>query len=156
MTAQDLAGKRMSYYSSFFTTGTFGGKPLPLSRITKWWRYQTCLMSPLEDGLVEKLTVDDVQSECTRLETLSDRLEQTLEESRSIRELIESAAHEHHLDELRQLLQTRFGAHSAQPQPSTETCSPNGLIQRRYPERRPCCSRSREREQLAEGFSTQL
>ena len=47
---------------------------------------------------MEKLTADDLQLERIRLKTLSDRLEQTLVESRSIRELIESAAHEHHLD----------------------------------------------------------
>ena len=99
---------------------------------------------------MEKLTADDVQSDCTRLETLSDRLEQTLVESRSIRELIESAAHEHHLDALRQLLQTRFRTHSVQAQPSAETCSPNEMIQRRHPRRRPCCSRFREHEQLAD------
>ena len=60
---------------------------------------------------MEKLTADDVQSERTRLETLSDSREQTRVESRSIRQLIESAAHEHHLDALRQLLQTRFRPH---------------------------------------------
>ena len=92
---------------------------------------------------MENLPVDVVQSERTRPKTLSDRLERTLVESRSIRELVESAAHEHHLDALRQLLQARFGTHSVQPQPSAET-------------RRPCCSRFRAREQAAEGFSTQL
>ena len=100
---------------------------------------------------MEKLTADDLQLEHIRLKTLSDRLEQTLVESRSIRELIESAAHEHHLDDLRQLLQTRFRTHSVQPQPSAETCSPTEMIQRRHPRRRPCCSRFREREQLADG-----
>ena len=77
---------------------------------------------------MEKLTADDLQLERIRLKTLSDRLEQTLVESRSIRELIENAAHEDHLDALRQLLQTRFRPHSVQPQPSAETCSPNGMI----------------------------
>ena len=101
---------------------------------------------------MEKLTADDAQSERIRLKTRSDRREH-LAESRSIRELIESAAHEHHLDALRQLLQTRFRTHSVQAQPSAETCSPNGMIQRRDPRWRPCCSRFREREQLAEGFS---
>ncbi len=43
---------------------------------------------------MEKLTADDLQLERIRLNTLSDRLEQTLVESRSIRELIENAAHE--------------------------------------------------------------
>ena len=119
-------------------------------------RYQPCLNEPLGGGTCGKLTADDVQSECNRLETLSACLEQTLVESRSIRELIESAAHEYHLDELRELLQTRFRTRSVQLQPSTETCSLNGMIQRPHAERRPCCSRFREREQLAEGFSTQL
>jgi len=119
-------------------------------------RYQICLNEAIGGGLVENLPVDVVQSERTRPKTLSDRLERTLVESRSIRELVESAAHEHHLDALRQLLQARFGTHSVQPQPSAETCSPDGMIQRRHPERRPCCSRFREREQAAEGFSTQL
>ena len=64
---------------------------------------------------MENEIADDVKSECTRLETLSDRLE-------PIRELIESAAHEHHLDTLRQT--SKPGSRTSfQAQPSAETCS---------------------------------
>lgn len=59
---------------------------------------------------MEKLTADDLQLERIFLKTLSGRLEH-LAESRSIRELIEIAAKEHHLDDLRQLLQARFRPH---------------------------------------------